>query len=53
MLRDRRMHRDAIIFICLFALTLAASNTRSPPLTYAAGVTAIYVLRRFLERWDD
>nr|WP_297530886.1 hypothetical protein [uncultured Roseateles sp.] len=47
------MNRDAILFVCLFALTLAASNTPLPPLTYAAGVAAIYLLRRILERWDE
>jgi len=51
--RKIQMNRDAIISVCMFALVLAASNTALPPLTYAAGVAAIYVLRKALDHWGD
>lgn len=45
------MNHDAIIFICLLVLAIVAQSVTHPTPIYLAGVAAIYLLRRLLERW--
>ena len=45
------MNHDAIIFVCLLVLAIVAQSVTHPTPIYLAGVVAIYLLRRLLERW--
>lgn len=45
------MNHDAIIFICLIVLAIVAQSVAHPAPIYLAGVAAIYLLRKLLERW--